>query len=272
MSIKQRVDSITQVRLRKALETKTASAATLVDGTLVLFIDNKPVCTGTMVKFTAPCSCDKVTVGIKINDVTYTVVDAMGECVTGTGGVWEVGAQIAVLVDDENKRVCIQNAASKSLLDSLMEHIRNKDNPHEVKASQVEVGTDVEKALGLGTGASAAAAFLSLYSGKCSIASGAYVGHLATGDPATGVTIDFPFRPKLIVCVPNNMTTQETGWIYAGGNRVVDLNPKGTGTSRGYHSISFSGTSASLGAASDNADAFDNVCRKGTTYYWVALG
>lgn len=273
MGLKFREDSITGIRLRDALKTKTATSAELVDGAIVLeLMPEGGVCTGTMVKFTAPCDCTSATGGLIISGVAYTIIDTMGECVTGIDGVWDAGAQIAVLIDHENRRACIQNPATKRIWDELNKHIKDKNNPHEVKASQVEVGEDVEKALGLDPGASAAAAFLSLYSEKCSIASGAYVGHLEATDPATSVTIEFPFRPKLIVCVPSDMTTQQKGWLYAGGNRVIEINSKASGTSLGYHSISFSGNAASLGAAPDNADCFDYVCRKGTTYRWVALG
>ena len=64
-----------------------------------------------IVTFTAPCNCDEVTDGLIINGETYTVCDAMGECVTGKGGAWCAGAQISVVLDCENKKAFIQNAA-----------------------------------------------------------------------------------------------------------------------------------------------------------------
>lgn len=64
-----------------------------------------------IVTFTAPCGCDQVTDGLVINDETYTVCNAMGECVTGKGGAWCKGAQISVVLDCENKKAYIQNAA-----------------------------------------------------------------------------------------------------------------------------------------------------------------
>lgn len=62
-----------------------------------------------IVTFTAPCDCDKVTDGIVINGTTYTICDAMGNKVTGTGGVWCSGAQISVILDCENKKAYLQN-------------------------------------------------------------------------------------------------------------------------------------------------------------------
>lgn len=69
---------------------------------------------GQIVTFTAPCGCDQVTDGLVINGETYTVCDAMGECVTGKGGAWCAGAQVSVVLDCENKKAYIQNAAGGS--------------------------------------------------------------------------------------------------------------------------------------------------------------
>ena len=66
---------------------------------------------GQIVTFTAVCDCASVTDGLIINGETYTVCDAMGECVTGKGGAWCAGAQISVVLDCENKKAYIQNAA-----------------------------------------------------------------------------------------------------------------------------------------------------------------
>ena len=67
--------------------------------------------TGKIVTFTAPCNCSDVSDGLVINGETYTVCDAMGECVTGKGGAWCAGAQISVVLDCENKKAFIQNRA-----------------------------------------------------------------------------------------------------------------------------------------------------------------
>jgi len=99
-----------------------------------------------IVTFTAPCGCDQVTDGLVINGETYTVCDAMGECVTGKGGAWCAGAQISVVLDCENKKAFIQNAASPNLKDALNAHIDNQNNPHNVTADQVQVTENVVNA------------------------------------------------------------------------------------------------------------------------------
>ena len=111
MSIKHREDSITGVRKREAQQTKVAESAVLTDGSIHLTLPGGHVCDGTMVKFCAPCSCDVVTGGIVINGETYTVVDSMLNCVTGFGGVWDVGAQISVVIDNTNKRAFLNNTS-----------------------------------------------------------------------------------------------------------------------------------------------------------------
>lgn len=70
--------------------------------------------TGQIVTFPAPCGCDEVTDGLSINGEIYTVVDAMGECITGKGGAWCEGAQVSVALDCENKKAYIQNDAGHS--------------------------------------------------------------------------------------------------------------------------------------------------------------
>lgn len=65
--------------------------------------------TGQIVTFPAPCGCDKVTDGLSINGVIYTVVDAMGNCVTGKGGAWSSGALVSVVLDCEGKKAYLQS-------------------------------------------------------------------------------------------------------------------------------------------------------------------
>lgn len=67
--------------------------------------------TGQIVSFTAPCDCTNITDGLVINGKTYTVVDALCQCVTGKGGAWIKGAQLSVLLDVENAKAYLQNAA-----------------------------------------------------------------------------------------------------------------------------------------------------------------
>ena len=64
--------------------------------------------TGKQITFEAPCSCD-VTECLQIDGVDYTVVDALGNTVTGVGGVWAVGAKITVVLDVENQKAYLLN-------------------------------------------------------------------------------------------------------------------------------------------------------------------
>jgi hypothetical protein len=111
MSLRHREDSITGIRHRDALKTKVATSVKLVGGFINLELPEGGVCTGTMVKFVAPCASDKVTGGIVIDGVTYTVVDAVGNCITGKIGYWDNGAALSFLIDSGSKKAFLQNAA-----------------------------------------------------------------------------------------------------------------------------------------------------------------
>ena len=108
MGVKHREDSITGIRLRDAQKTKIAISARLASGAVVLELPEGGVCTGTTVKFTAPCSCDQVTQGIYIDGNMYQVVDAMHNSLTGSAGVWKSGAVISVVLDCTNKWAVLQ--------------------------------------------------------------------------------------------------------------------------------------------------------------------
>ena len=64
--------------------------------------------TGKQVSFEAPCNCD-TTECLQIDGVDYTVVDALGNTVTGIGGVWATGAKITVVLDVENQKAYLLN-------------------------------------------------------------------------------------------------------------------------------------------------------------------
>lgn len=64
--------------------------------------------TGKQVSFEAPCDCTQVEC-LQIDGVDYCVVDAMGNQVTGVGGVWDIGAKISVVLDVENQKAYILN-------------------------------------------------------------------------------------------------------------------------------------------------------------------
>lgn len=83
--------------------------ASLVDGNIVLTC-GKRIGHNTLVKFAAPCHCAAVTGGLVIGGTTYSIVNSLGSVVTGLGGAWRAGANIAVLVDAENNQAYIQTA------------------------------------------------------------------------------------------------------------------------------------------------------------------
>lgn len=66
---------------------------------------------GKQVSFRAPCTCT-ATDAIQIEGVNYTVCDALGRCITGGRGAWENGELISVILDTENNKALIQNAAT----------------------------------------------------------------------------------------------------------------------------------------------------------------
>lgn len=78
---------------------------------------------GKQVSFVAPCGCDAVT-GLSIEGETYTVVDAMGEVVTGIGGVFCAGSVISVILDTVNKKAYLQNGVTPARVGDTLTTIR----------------------------------------------------------------------------------------------------------------------------------------------------
>ena len=66
---------------------------------------------GKQISFIAPCTC-AVTDALQIEGVNYTVVDTLLNCVTGKGGLWDVGAVVSVVLDVDNKMAFIQGGGS----------------------------------------------------------------------------------------------------------------------------------------------------------------
>ena len=122
MSLHSREDSLAGIRRREALATKVATAAVLAGGSIVLTLPAGGVIDGTMVKFRAPCAGTAVTGGISIDGVTYTVVDAMHSVFSGKDGVWDTGAEIAVLLDTGERKAYLQNASTAGLMATLDDH------------------------------------------------------------------------------------------------------------------------------------------------------
>lgn len=74
---------------------------------LTLPVGEVPV-NGKQVTFTAPCPCYE-TEAIQIDGVDYTICDAMGRCVTGKGGVWNVGEIVSVILNTETRKAFLQS-------------------------------------------------------------------------------------------------------------------------------------------------------------------
>lgn len=70
---------------------------------------------GKQVSFKAPCPCSEVE-AIQIDGVNYTICDSLGVCVTGIGGVWDVGSVVSVILSVEQQKAYIQNPAGRSLI------------------------------------------------------------------------------------------------------------------------------------------------------------
>ncbi len=226
-----------------------------------------------MTKFIkCPCDCTGVT-DIVLRQAsgevigTFTICDANGDTTHDVGNVWRSGQHIMVRFDLDSMSAQVLNGANSK---ANAAHKNDKNNPHEVKASQVEVGENVETALGLGTDASVEVAFLTLAGTKCSIASGAYVGHLETTDAQTGVEIEFPFKPKMVICMPSTTTKTVAGWIYTGGGSAMTVASVTGIITDGFVSLTFKGNTATLGPAA-NSKYFETVSRNGVTYRWVAF-
>ena len=68
-------------------------------------------CDGKSVSFVAPCSCTEATC-LVIDDVEYSLVNALGEVVTGKSGYWDKNAIVTVLLSVTEKKAYVQNAAA----------------------------------------------------------------------------------------------------------------------------------------------------------------
>lgn len=69
---------------------------------------------GKQVSFIAPCDCTNVE-GLSIEGEVYTVVDAMGQCVTGIGGAFCAGSVVSVILNVDEKKAFIQNPSTTNL-------------------------------------------------------------------------------------------------------------------------------------------------------------
>ena len=108
-------------------------AASIVDGMLIIDVADETG-DGTLIKFCAPCGCDAITAGTKIGDIVYDIVDAAGNIMTGPGGAWVSGAQVALVLSKSTAKAYLQNSATtdsytraQSLSDEVRQTLRLGD-------------------------------------------------------------------------------------------------------------------------------------------------
>lgn len=88
-------------------------------GKIKLTVPGK-ILNGKHISFKAPCDSISTT-GLTINNVTYTMVDAVGSSVIGVSGLWAKNAMLSAILDVTNKKAYIQNAVtSREPIGSIM--------------------------------------------------------------------------------------------------------------------------------------------------------
>ena len=72
---------------------------------------------GKHVTFQAPCDCSDVEC-IQIDGVDYTVVDSLGNVVTGdpAGGTWNSGATVSVILNVDDRKAYILNGSTSLMM------------------------------------------------------------------------------------------------------------------------------------------------------------
>lgn len=86
-----------------------------------LTLETAPVM-GKQISFVAPCRSVEAE-SLIINDVEYTLCDALGNNVAQIPDVWAENAIVAIIVDTETRRAFIQNPAGTGLTDELAQQI-----------------------------------------------------------------------------------------------------------------------------------------------------
>ena len=105
-----------------AVVAPTVGALAALEGGVVKLTlpDSVKVETDLQINFKAPCSCSAVN-GLNINGVNYTVVDTLGNCVTGKGGAWVSGALVSVILDAEGQKAYLQNISGYNREETMTE-------------------------------------------------------------------------------------------------------------------------------------------------------
>ena len=78
---------------------------------------------GKQVSFVAPCNCKSVT-GLSIEGETYTIVDALGEVISGTGNYFCAGSVVSVILNVDTKKAYLQNGVISPKVGDTLTTIR----------------------------------------------------------------------------------------------------------------------------------------------------
>ena len=84
--------------------------------------NNEPAVTGKMITFEAPCNSVGLT-GVIIEDIVYSLVDALGNAVKETAFI--AGALVSIVIHTESKKAFIQNPAVSIDEEDLKEAVDN---------------------------------------------------------------------------------------------------------------------------------------------------
>lgn len=76
-------------------------------GKIKLTVPGK-ILNGKRVSFKTPCTSANTT-GLTINNTTYTMVNANGDSVAGTTGLWAKDAMLSIILDTTSKKACVVN-------------------------------------------------------------------------------------------------------------------------------------------------------------------
>lgn len=213
-----------------------ADSAVLSNGSITITSD-KIIGTGTLLKFKAPCDCTAVTKGLVIDGKTYSVVDALGEVITGASGTWASGSQVSVLIDKENLRAFVQNGAKAS-------GILGVEN-----STLVQFVGNIFKTLG----------------GKnlnvVRMETGSYVGTGTSGSSSAANSLTFEFVPKALIVCSNRSNSSMNTMVWLG-------QPGG----KGGLLFTLDGTTLSWYSDSTSSSAQVQMNTSGEEYYYMALG
>ena len=81
------------------------------NGTIVVSLPlSVKVVEGLILTFVAPCNCSDAS-KLQVGGSSYTIVDAMGNVMTGGSGVWRTGSLITVVLGVGEKKAYLQNPA-----------------------------------------------------------------------------------------------------------------------------------------------------------------